>query len=776
MSVKLHAGIISLVLLLVAAVGVAAENPAPVSLANVRMQADGAATVLVLEATGPVVYTSYRPSETVLVVDLPGVVSAQASTAQTVDSPLVASYRLLPFRSVSGRKVLRLEVNLRNSAVASIYHRPDNVVTVRLEPRGQAKSAQIEPIAAPAKRGSVVRTVSLIERPDHSEVAIEAEGQPEYKAFELDHPARLVLDLPNTITRVSRRFLAGEGKPVTAVRIGQFKPNPPVTRVVIDLKEMQPYKVSTGSNQLRIRFSSERAKEAAPVTPPAVNEPALQFALNRPMPLPSYLTATDAMLAVPTPATAEAVKPTEAVVVANFPAPEPPRATTPSPAASPAVPEAYPMPQAAKAKFTGEPISVNLKDVDLKDFFRLIHEISGLNVVLDPNVKGSVTIVLDDVPWDQALDIVLKNNGLGKELDGNVLRIATLSTLKGEEEQRRDLAQARLQSGEQVTVTRVLSYAKADDLIATLKKFLSPRGDIIADKRSNTLIIKDVAAVLPEMDNLIKQLDRKTQQVEVEARIVSASRNFARDIGAQFGFSTSANPHTLFGGALASSPFTQSGPPFPPLISADSTLPTGGGGTAKVSIPLVTNLGAQQLAPTSGITFTHFEPNFRLDFILTAAETKGLGKILSKPRIITQNNAEAEIKQGVRIPVQTTVNNTISTQFIDVVLRLKVTPQITAEGTVFLDVEVENTTIDAGIPRINGVPALDTQKATTKVLVADNGTVVIGGIMITNNTVSVRQTPLFGSIPVLGHLFKENFVSTSSSELLLFLTPRIVES
>lgn len=771
MNSKPHAGILILILLLVPALGLSAENTAAVSVANVRSQADGQATLLVLEATGPVVYTSYRPSETQLVVDLPGVVATQAGTPQTVESGLIASYRLLPFRTASGRNVLRLEVSLRHPAVASIFHRPDNVVTVRLEPMTQAKPARVEPVAAPTRRGSVVRAISLIERPDHSEVAIEAEGQPEYKTFELDHPSRLVLDLPNAVVKVGRRFLPGEGRPVTAVRIGQFSPNPPVARVVIDLKQREPYKVSAAANQLRVRFTAERAKEAAPAPESAVNEPSLQFALNRPLSLPSYLTTTDAMLAVPKPEAAEAAKRAELMVLANIPAPEPPRASAAPPAATPAVPEASPMPQAAKtAKYTGEPISVNLKDVDLKDFFRLIHEISGLNVVLDPNVKGSVTIVLDDVPWDQALDIVMKNNSLGKELDGNVLRIATLATMKAEEEQRRDLAAARLQAGDQVTVTRSLSYARAEDLITTLKKFLSPRGDLIADKRMNTLIIKDVPQVLPEIDNLIKQLDRKTQQVEIEARVISATRSFARDIGSQFGFSTSANPRTLFGGALQSSPFTQLAPPFPPLISGTAAPEAGTG----VSIPLSSNLPA--VAPTSGFTFSHFEPNFRLDLILTAAEQKGLGKILSKPRIITQNNAEGEIKQGVRIPIQTTVNNTISTQFIDVVLRLKVTPQITAEGTIFMDVEIENTTIDPGIPRINGIPALDTQKATTKVLVADNGTVVIGGVMITNTQTTIQQVPLFGSIPVLGHLFKRTSVSTNSQELLLFLTPRLVES
>src|SRR5713226_3628556 len=208
-------------------------------------------------------------------------------------------------------------------------------------------------------------------------------------------------------------------------------------------------------------------------------------------------------------------------------------------------------------KYTGEPISVNLKDVDLKDFFRLIHEISGLNVVLDPNVKGSLTIVLDDVPWDQALEIVLQNNGLDKQLEGNVLRIATNDTVKKEAETKRDLVKAQAEAVNQETATRVLSYAKASALRDTLKRFLSSRGDILADDRSNTLIIRDIPSVFPDIDALIKQLDRKSQQVEIEARVVSASRTFSREIGTQFGFSGAVNAgRNIFGGLPGNALFT----------------------------------------------------------------------------------------------------------------------------------------------------------------------------------------------------------------------------
>src|SRR5437899_9999930 len=301
----------------------------------------------------------------------------------------------------------------------------------------------------------------------------------------------------------------------------------------------------------------------------------------------------------------------------------------------------------------------------------------------------------------------------------------------------------------------------------TLRRFLSPRGEILADERSNTLIIRDIPTVMPQVDNLIRQLDRKGQQVEIEARVVSATRSFARDIGTQFGFATTAtHGRTLFGGLVGQPGFTSpissgTGIPPPPLVTAGTT-----------SLPFNTNLPAG--APTSGISFAHRSPNFAVVFIISAAESKGVGKLLSKPKVITQNNEKAVVKQGTKIPVQTTINNTISVQFIDAVLKLEVTPQITAEGTVYMDVLVENTQIDNGIPRVQGTPALDTQSAETKVTVSDGGTVVIGGIIISAQRTDITEVPIAGSLPIIGHLFRRTNVSSTSQETLFFVTPRII--
>jgi len=255
--------------------------------------------------------------------------------------------------------------------------------------------------------------------------------------------------------------------------------------------------------------------------------------------------------------------------------------------------------------------------------------------------------------------------------------------------------------------------------------------------------------------------------------VVSASRSFAQDIGTELGFAgTTTGGRSLFSGvpAVGGSGVTPGAGVPPNPVSVASGVTSGNG--ISTGLPLNTNFSAG--TPTSGFGFSHRSPNFAIDFFITAAESKGVGKLLSKPRVVTQNNEKATIKQGTKIPIQTTINNTVSVQYIDAVLKLEVTPQITAEGTVYMDVLVENTQVDNGIARIQGIPALDTQSAETKILVADGGTVVIGGVIVTQQRVDVTQVPLVGSLPLIGNLFKRTNVSVSSQELLFFLTPRII--
>lgn len=635
------------------------------------------------------------------------------------------------------------------------------------------------------KAAAVISSVAVSQEPQRSAVRVEGEGNLDVRQAVMQHPDRLVLDFVGARLAVHKTVIPGVSAPVLEVRMGQYQPD--VARVVIDLTAATPYDLSRDGRAVVISFATPTSAPASASqnptlttslndqisrppsdsSAPAPGKPAEQSARPAQIPaprfaLPGELTQPSVPLASFSEKNAPQQAAQQAIQQANT------AATT---LATTAAQTPAPLAMQSAARYTGEPISVNLKDVDLRDFFRLIHEISGLNVVLDPAVKGSLTIVLDEVPWDQALDIVLQNNGLDKQLNGNVLRIATKSTLKAEAESQRDLVKAQAEAVEPVTVTRVLSYAKAATLKETLKKFLSSRGDILSDDRSNQLIIRDIPSTIPIMDNLIRQLDRKSQQVEIEARVVSASRSFAEDIGTELGFAgTTTGGRSLFGGdpAVGCSGVT-GGVPASPLVCGQGA--TSGNGVNS-GTPLNTFLSAG--SPTSAFSFSHRSPNFALDFFITMAEAKGVGKLLSKPKVITQNNEKATVKQGTKIPIQTTINNTISVQYIDAVLKLEVTPQITAEGTIFMDVLVENTQIDAGIPRIQGVPALDTQAAETKVTVADGGTVVIGGVIISSQRVDIQEVPLIGSLPLIGNLFRRRSVTTSSQELLFFLTPRII--
>jgi len=648
-----------------------------------------------------------------------------------------------------------------------------------------AGAQEAQPAKAQAVSLSAVAQVAIDRTGDQTIVRVQGEGPLSYRVMRMSDPPRIVLDFDRARLGQVRNTIPSDYDPVRRVRLGQ--PQADQVRVVIDLTSMEQFKVERKDQALLVAFNGE--PEAPTVSNGVKQDPVTNLRMpigatpQQSFKLPANLSG-NAALASPkqesvNPATvinsvaanSGQVAATPAVASPSQPAVAQP-VSAPGPVATPA-PVAAPAPVNPVKGYTGEAISVNLKDVDLKDFFRLIHEISGLNVVLDPAVRGNVTLVLDEVPWDQALDIVLKNNGLSKELDGNVLRIATRDTLKREADDESALRKAETEAVDPITVTRVLSYAKASELVNPLKRFMTQRGDIMAIDRSNTLIIRDIPGVMPQVDTLVRQLDRKSQQVEIQARVVQASRTFARDIGTQFGVAgvnTTANSANFFGGnpiANQASPIIHM--PAPPIVVG---APSSAGATSTGSIPLNSNFPA--VAPTSGFSFSRVSPNFTLDFIITAAESKGVGKLLSSPQLVTQNNAQAIVKQGTQIPIQTTINNTISVQYVDAVLKLQVTPQITADGNVFMDVLVENTQIDSGIPLVNGIPALDTQSAQTKVLVTDGGTVVIGGVMLSQQQTTILQVPLLGSIPLIGHLFKETSVDVKSQELLFFLTPRLI--
>jgi type IV pilus secretin PilQ/predicted competence protein len=766
-------------------------------------------------ANAPLEYTTYRPSESLYVVELSGVSTTDPAGARVVASDLVKSYRLVPY-SVGNRPMVRVEILMskgvdpevqRNDSqdIDMVLSRSAHADSVAIPSEGKPavrQASEVTEDSKPAARFGSIEQVNLAQNGGQTQVSVVGSTQLNYHATRLLNPDRLVLDFSGSHLRTTTKHIPSNLEPIREIRLAQFTPD--TSRVVIDLRSAAGYNVTAEGNTVVVSFGSiEPAAGAAkslPLASPAdlisistkakstqaasdSTGTAVPVQIATPVAvLPASLTDSSTGFASPLPSQTgqQAVAATRLASEASATAGAASAASAMNdPAPVQAAGGAQMQASGGSARYSGEPISVNLKNVDLLDFFRLIHEISGLNVVVDPNVRGNFTIVLDNVPWDQALDIALKDNELDKQLDGNVLRIATKATLRKEAEDNRDLAKAQMEAADVVTTTRVLNYAKATILMPTLKKFLSSRGDVIADDRSNTLIIRDVPGTLPVIDNLLRQLDRKAQQVEIEARIVSATRNFSRDIGTQFGIATAnASRSNIFGGtgAVGTSPITRVfgnptatpptfGLPVPPVIVSPSANPATG------SIPLMSNLPST--APTSGISYAFSSTNFALDMIITAAESKGVGKLISQTKLFTQNNQKDYVKQGTKIPVQTVVNNTVSVQFVDAVLELDVTPQITADGNVYMDVTIENDQPNNNV-EVQGIPEIITQAVESKVTVDDGATVVIGGIIVNNSQTNIDQVPLFGSLPVIGNLFKHTTVTSTSQELLFFLTPRII--
>lgn len=755
-------------------------------LGGVLVKNQDSAAVITILANGTFTHTEYRPTDNLMLVDLAGVSIAHPDAkVHEVSAPGVRSYRIASYRTAAGADVARLELTLAPGAKVNVSEVEGGL---ELHVSGSAAVAQ--------KTGAVsrIREVSVARGTDVLNIEISGSGPMTAKTMKLTNPDRVVVDIPNSVLQGRAREIPVNSDEIKSVRVGRFQEG--TTRVVVDMAQMRDFQIAPEGNKLvvSLRTSSTAKPAALPEmkVPVVVADAAPQPAIQPAPAAPATPAASTTAVAKTEEKTVQATKSRAEVAASHFSGNAPalpatnqaPFAPHASMAAQPAAINAALEQQQASpvgttvpiaqntggncttGRYTGEPFGMNFKDLDLKDFFRLIHEISGLNVVLDPSVKGSVTIVLDDVPWDQALAIVLDNNGLACTLQGNVLRIATLDTMKVEAESRRAQQDAQALAVPKQTITRYMSYGHAKDAMPVIKKFLSARGDVVADDRSNALIVEDIPSVLPKVEELIRMLDRKTPEVEIEARVVASTRTFARDIGTQLGVAFGSGNNAV-GGATANSP-----------IDVLNQVPRFITGTGDVnSIPLFSNLGAT--GPSSGLQFSNATNGFRLDVILTMAESRGLLKILSRPHITTQNNIAAMIKQGSRIPVvtQAQLGGPPTVTYTDAFLRLTVTPQITADNTIFLNIDVENTVPD--FSRVTGSqlnPTLNTQQATTQVLVTDGGTVVIGGVIQTQNSVAIAQVPLLGSIPFLGNLFKHTNVNTSTAELIFFITPKIIQT
>ena len=404
-----------------------------------------------------------------------------------------------------------------------------------------------------------------------------------------------------------------------------------------------------------------------------------------------------------------------------------------------------PTAQAQPRQYTGTPYDFDFQGADLRMVLRSFAELSGLNLVIDPAVDGTVDIKLTRVPWDQALDVILKSSKLTYVTEGTVIRVLPISVLDAENTAKQKLLESQAPAALEMR-TFTLNYATAAELeplikVAALSKF----GFIQHDKRTNVLIVRDVPDRLDAVATLIDTLDRAEPQVEIEARIVQTNRDSARALGLQWGGRGEVSPAI---GNTTGLNFPNSG-----SIEGGVDMPVSGAQTA-VRLALASINGA-----------------LNLDVALSAMERSGNGRIISSPKVTTQNNKQAEMTQGVQIPIQKEVNNTVTVEFKDAALKLLVTPRITAANTVIMDVELENASPGQSV---GNIPSIDTQRAKTSVQVTDGATTVIGGINVSSERSTQDRTPVLHRIPLLGWLFKNDSKEDTNRELLIFITPRIV--
>jgi type IV pilus secretin PilQ/predicted competence protein len=758
------------------------------ALTSISSRLDGALSTVLIEASEPVAYLTSQPDPRTVIVDVRNVstntldvkpiagqlapVSAVAvESAVAPDGAPVARVRVgldraASYRVRASRNMILVEVD-RNAPVPVPGASTSAHALLSAPKAPEAPKAAKAPVARAA--ATELRSVRFATIENGYTVTLAGNGPLVMATVDeaKDLPPRVLLDFRGVAAGSAPAITNVKNDDIERIRVATNSRDPLITRVVIDLAKKLPYTVEQIGDDLRVMFR-KAVDTAAAMTAAAMPAPArpVEVAEEKPTVINESAAPAAAVTAAPVvPAAVEKPAPVMAAAPAASVAPPlAPIAQTPLPVPTPSIlaaaaaaaqaPNSLGQNQnaAGQRQFTGDPVTLDFQGADLRAVLRTFAEISnGLNIVIDPSIQGTVDVSLRDVPWDQALDIILRANKLGYSVDGNIVRIVPLNVLAQENEERRKLSEAQALAGELRTLTVPVSYAKAADLVAVItRSALSARGDVQVDARTNTLIIRDLADRLTASAELVRTLDRPQPQVEIEARIVQLNRNSARDLGIQWGFTGNVNPQ--FG--------TSTGLAFP--SSAGLTAGTGSVNPASPS--------------AIGLALGSINGALNLDVSLRALESDGKGRILSTPRVATQNNVEAEITQGSQIPIQVVSNNTVTVQFKDAALTLRVTPQITAANTVIMRIFVEKAAPNySQTSPAQPIPSIDTQRAVTTVLMDDGETTVIGGIYTREEADINTRTPFLHRVPLLGWLFKTETKLDDSDELLIFITPRIAK-
>ncbi|HSL19863.1 MAG TPA: type IV pilus secretin PilQ [Methylomirabilota bacterium] len=795
------------------------------TLHGLTAEAGPSGPVIHLRTDQPLETVHYSPQPGVWVVEMPET-EWDRSVGTLTDPSLGVERAELERVDEFGKRVTRLTVWLAEASQLRLESSDDGLdlvfASLRSARPAPARPAGAPPAAVPAPvrsepaiAGAAMSLVDLVPvaSGDGAVIELKGDGAITATAFTLPDPDRLVVDLQGVVKRFDRSIYAVGSGPVRQVRVAQNRTEPvPVTRVVVDLDGDVDYTLDTTADGAVLRIAAAGRPLAQPLpvkvarTEPAravelvaeagperfvpaetevPSEPEYVVASNRadvepafgyepePEPAPAEAAVSSALFELPgadeaaapeawtepQPAVADRAAEPEPVVERSPFVADPKQMIEHAPAATVldapttrADTYATTEVETEEQVFTGEPISLSLKDADIRDVLKTFSALTQLNIIVDPGVGGSVTVELRDVPWDQALDLILRINNLDYVLENNVLRVATNQKLAAEKSSKIALEKQREQAKPLKTILKPLSYAKAGyvaGLLASDNYLLSDRGSVTTDERTNTLIIRDVVDRVEGVLRLIESLDQPTPQVVIEGRIVETTRDFSRELGVTWGFN----------GTMDTEHGNDTGLEFPNSIDVDGSvnLARGSNGILAFSFGDILN-------------------TFNLDFLLSASEAEGLTRIVSTPRVTTQNLQQASIRSGLQIPVQTIANNTVTVQYVDATLRLQVTPQITAEGTVNLDIDIkkQEPVLALAVQGGNNVPIF-TRDATTQLLVRDGGTTVIAGIYQVNDQDNENRVPGLHKIPVLGNLFKNKGTLKRHDELLIFITPRIVK-
>jgi type IV pilus assembly protein PilQ len=695
---------------------------------------------IVIQATDRLRYTAFKLKEPLrLVVDVSGAELGDLPQPIPMHGEIVERVEPIVF---GDEGVVRLMFYLRREIPHRIEIQGNQLritfQTASATPLGQPQSAA-RAVTAPVKTGAMVKDVTFVSLADRAVLAMQIGGPaPQVRVRERREPLRLIVNIKGASlspTWEKADFLfdpSGIVHDLTAKQVDTA--SGPNVKLEVYLRKAVPFEVQQDDHLLQLVLAkAATSTDTSSAAAPAASSTQAAAQTSESLPLIAQM-----MPMGKTPTGASPMR-------------KPSVRTAPSGTASTAAAADESKADESK-KYTGKKISLDFQNADINDILRLIAEVSGLNVIAGGDVQGTVTTRMVDVPWDQALDVILKINGLAQEREGNIIRVAPLKRFIAEREERMQAQKTEIQSEPTVTQVVPVNYAEADELKKNLERLLGDRGSIFIDERTNTLIITDTQEHLDDMMALLATLDRQTPQVVIEARIVETTRNFLRELGVQLGFNYQDVTDRE----------------FPNRINVGGGVADTAPGNFLVDLPAAAAAGSG-----GAISFALAGASSLLNVRLSALEDSGEGKVVSSPKIATLDNTEALIQSGRRIPYQTISSEGTKTEFVDASISLKVTPHVTPDG--FVSMKIVATKNDADFAQTSGgVPTITTREATTEMLVKDGNTVVIGGLYTRDMEEASNGVPGLQDVPVLGWLFNKKRRSDTNEELLIFITPRIV--